>query len=51
VDIDIPAQDIPMEEGETFATGGRVGMAGGGILKLAMKFFMIMTLCLHIKNI
>jgi hypothetical protein len=39
VDIDIPAQDIPMEEGETFATGGRVGMAGGGILKLAMKFF------------
>jgi uncharacterized protein YfcZ (UPF0381/DUF406 family) len=31
VDIDIPAQDIPMEEGETFATGGRVGMAGGGV--------------------
>jgi hypothetical protein len=24
---------------EDFATGGRVGMAGGGILKLAMKFF------------
>jgi hypothetical protein len=42
VDIDIPAQDIPMEEGETFATGGRVGMAGGGITKLvkkAMEFF------------
>jgi hypothetical protein len=31
VDIDIPAQDIPMEEGETFATGGRVRMAGGGV--------------------
>jgi hypothetical protein len=39
VDLDIPAQDISMEEGETFATGGRVRMAGGGILKLAMKFF------------
>jgi hypothetical protein len=42
VDIDIPAQDIPMEEGETFATGGRVGMAAGGITKLvkkAMEFF------------
>ena len=25
VDIDIPVQDIPMGEGETFATGGKVG--------------------------
>jgi hypothetical protein len=31
-------RDIP-EDPEGFATGGRVGMAGGGILKLAMKFF------------
>jgi hypothetical protein len=31
-------RDIP-EDPEDFATGGRVGMAGGGILKLAMKFF------------
>jgi hypothetical protein len=30
VDIDIPTQDLPMGEGETFATGGRVGYAGGG---------------------
>jgi hypothetical protein len=31
-------RDIP-EDPEGFAVGGRVGMAGGGILKLAMKFF------------
>jgi hypothetical protein len=31
-------RDIP-EDPEGFAKGGRVGMAGGGILKLAMKFF------------
>jgi hypothetical protein len=31
VDLDIPAQDISMGEGETFATGGRVRMAGGGV--------------------
>jgi hypothetical protein len=31
-------RDIP-EDPEDFATGGRVEMAGGGILKLAMKFF------------
>jgi hypothetical protein len=31
-------RDIP-EDPEGFATGGRVRMAGGGILKLAMKFF------------
>ena len=30
VDIDIPVQDIPMGEGETFATGGRVGLGKGG---------------------
>ena len=40
VDIDIPAQDISMGEGETFAVGGRVEMAGGGItaLKTLIRF-------------
>jgi hypothetical protein len=33
----IPFKNKP--DPEDFATGGRVGMAGGGILKLAMKFF------------
>ena len=28
-----------IDDPEEFAVGGRVGMAGGGILKLAMKFF------------
>jgi hypothetical protein len=41
VDIDIPVQDIPMGEGETFAVGGRVGFKFGTpkkIYDLAKKF-------------